>query len=127
MTRRESQAIRWANEKFRKMISLHRQNKGPDPNGSAVVHFSINRNDLGDLDTLVFVSPDAEWQEFVSHCRQTLNGHKGNPGNYYDVVHGPVSTVTNESALRLEQLSFHSARAINMLTLMSVRRGNPTL
>jgi hypothetical protein len=125
--RREAQAIRFANEKYRFMLSLHRHNGSvPDPLCAAVIHYSIDRNDLGQLDTLVFVSPDQEWQDFVKHCRTTMNGHKG-PGVYYDVVHGPVSTVTNESALRLEQLSFHSISAISALNRIGVRRGTPRL
>ena len=91
------------------------------------VTFQNRSNVLGRLDTLVFVSPDPEWQDFVHYCRSTFNGHQG-PGIYYDVVHGPVSTVTNGFlSLRLEQLSFHSVRAINGLVLTGTRRGTPTL
>jgi hypothetical protein len=128
LTRREAQAIRFANEKFTRLASLYRHNKSvPDPVCAAVIHYTIDRTELGQLDTLVFVSPDAEWQEFVNHCRYSMNGHKGSPGFYYEAVHGPVSTVTNESALRLEQLSLHSMRAINKLVRIGVRRGKPTL
>jgi hypothetical protein len=126
-TRREAQAIRFANEKYQKMTLLHRHNGSvPDPFCAAVIHYNVDRNDLGQLDTLVFVSPDSEWQDFVKHCRHTMDGHRG-PGLYYAAVHGPVSTATNESTLRLEQLSFHSVHAISALSRISVRRGNPRL
>jgi hypothetical protein len=127
LARREAQAIRFANDRYQKMISLHRHNGSqPDPICAAVLHFSIDRNELGRLESLVFVSPDPEWHEFVKHCRQNMNGHRG-PGNYYEVTYGPVSTVTNESVLRLEQLSFHSPHAIGLLQRIGTRRGNPRL
>ena len=111
----------------RKLISLHRHNGSvPDPVCAAVIQYTIDRNYLGSLDTLVFVCPDSEWQDFINYCRTNFNGHKG-PGIYYDAVHGPVSTALNESAYRLEQLSFHSPHAISLLNRVGVHRGTPSL
>jgi hypothetical protein len=145
MTRRETEAIRFANEKYGKLKSQAQQ---IDPECAAVVHFAIDRNDLAQLDTLVFISTDLEWEEFVYHCRTcdpSEDGHKG-PGAYYDAVHGlwnrPAWTqgqrrgrrrlgggfeVTNASALRLDQVSFHSTRAASALVRVNLVRGVPML
>jgi len=96
-----------------------------DPDCAAVVEFSIDRNFLGQLDTLAFVFGENDWKEFVDHCRAGSFYHKS--GNrHYDVVYGPVSTVTGEW-WKYEQLSFHSARAISCLNRIALHVGRPRL
>jgi len=125
-TRVLSQAVDVANERFRKMRALYTHNAvNPDPVSAAVIEFAINRNNLGQLDTLAFVLPDAGWHEFVTHCRSGADGHKGK-GIYYEVVYGPISIFTGEW-WKYEQLSFHSNRAARALSVQDVRIGRPRL
>jgi hypothetical protein len=125
-TRGLSQAVDFANQKFRKMRALYTQNAvNPDPISAAVIEFTIDRNVLGRLDTLAFVLPDSEWQEFVAHCRSGTGGHKGK-GIYYQTVYGPISIFTDEW-WKYEQLSFHSNPAAGVLSIKDVRVGRPRL
>lgn len=125
-TRVRSQAEEFANEKFRKMAALYRHNgMNVDPDCAAVVELSIDRNALGQLDTLAFVFGEDDWKVFVDHCRAGGLYHK--PGNSnYDVVYGPVSTATGEW-WKFEQLSFHSGRAISLLKRVGLYLGRPRL
>jgi len=125
-TRREGQAIEFANHTYNKMAALFRRNRGIDPTCAAVVQYTVDRNILGMLDTLAFVVPDQGWQDFVKNCRSSAYDHKG-PGAFYQVVYGPVSTVTGETSRWYEQLSFHSDAAIRTLRFTRVRRGAPRL
>lgn len=127
-TRRMAQAVSFANEKYRKMNALYLANSiNIDPVRAAVVECSINRNALGRLETLAFVFGDSELQDFINHCRSGVCRHRGaSPGDYYDVVYGPASTASGEW-WKYEQLSFHTSRAINYLTVVRVHPGSPRL
>jgi hypothetical protein len=127
-TRVRSQAVEFANEKFLRMRALYRHNAvNPDPGTVAVIEFSVDRNFLGQLDTLAFVLPDSEWRDFVAHCRSGAGRHKG-LGRYYEAVYGPVQIVSGEW-WKYEQLSFHSSPAARALTgqIKDVHLGRPTL
>jgi hypothetical protein len=91
---------------------------------AAVVEYRVDRDVLGKLDTLAFVLADTEWRDFVQNCRIGTYDHKG-PGQYYEAVYGPVSTFGYETKTDLEQLSFHTDAAIQMLNLVQVRQGTP--
>lgn len=89
----------------------------------AVVCFTVERDALAHLQSLVFVRsvPDAEdyWQ-FIAHCRSG-NPHHGRrqAEGHYDVVFGPVMKGTylqREAYLGYDQISFHTARAIQILS-----------
>lgn len=107
------------------MRSRFRQfGRGVDPDEATVIEYSVDRNVIGMLDTLAFVLPDGEWAEFVSNCRSDVYDHKG-PGSFYEVVYGPIATVTQETARDYEQLSFHSSAGIGALHYVQTHRGVP--
>jgi hypothetical protein len=66
---------------------------------------------------------EVDWHDFVTYCRSGICGHRGS-GSYYDVVYGPVSTITGEW-WKYEQLSFHTTPAINQLSVVAIHLGNP--
>jgi Protein of unknown function (DUF3990) len=125
-TRVWAQAIAFANEKYRYKNRLYRTNSiNINPERAAVIELSIDRNALGALETLAFVFGDSDWHEFIQYCSSGVCGHRGK-GDYYDVVYGPVS-ITSGKWWQYEQLSFHTQRAINHLTVMRVHPGRPFL
>lgn len=89
----------------------------------AVVSFSVERNALADLQTLVFVRAAADaddyWQ-FITHCRlgNPQHGRRKSEG-YYDVVFGPVMKGNYPQRMThpgYDQISFHTERAIHILS-----------
>jgi len=133
MTSIFQQAVSYANQRFSDMhdefVRLQQNSQTPlDPEGAAVVEFSVSRDGLGRLDTLVFIQPSADWLNFVRHCRIPNRNHKLIPGSYYDVVYGPLSVVgSNQAVPDSEQISFHTNAAISLLQVNGVRQGGPTL
>jgi hypothetical protein len=127
-TRIRSQAVRFANNKFRVMQALHATNSSgiPAPGGAAVVQLTIRLAALAAMDTLGFVQPTIDWREFIEYCRQPSDGHKG-PQLFFDAVFGPVANPTGDAYPDLEQLSFHTSYAISQLTRVRVVSGSPTL
>jgi hypothetical protein len=110
----------FANNRLKDKLGL-----GRNPGRAAVVEFEINRNDFGGLDSLCFVQPTQHWVDFVAHCRDpSTTGHKP-PGTYYDVVCGPVARLDQRPFPRLEQICFHSVRALNRLQFITVHWGIP--
>jgi len=99
-----------------------------DPVCAAVAEYAIDRLALGMLSDLVFASPDAEWMDFVTHCRGRQPHIPNGAQAYYDVVWGPVSQVGGRPfPPDVNQVSFHSQRALGLLQLLGVSKGTPQL
>jgi hypothetical protein len=91
------------------------------------VEVFVDLDKLGQMDTLAFVQPTQDWQEFVSYCRLPSCGHKGR-GIYYQVVYGPSSATVGGVVPDAEQLSIHTDEAIKSLTVVPTPRyGGPML
>ena len=83
----------------------------------AVVALSVNRDDLGKLESLVFVRGDFDAEDYwslVQHCRTGARDH-GRAGlrASYDAVFGPVAAFWSQRAIIADgdQISFHTIRA----------------
>jgi Protein of unknown function (DUF3990) len=129
MTRILAQAVNFANQRYSEFSDdyLRLGKTGFNPERAAVVEASVDLDTLGRLDTLAFVQPTPDWQDFVSHCRLPSFGHKG-PGNYYQVVYGPMSGTVGGVVPDWEQLSVHTDDAVRLLNISRTPRyGGPTL
>jgi hypothetical protein len=133
-TRILSQAIEFANERYRQVTVDHLRNPSvfPDPQHAAVLEFSIVLDALGGLDTLAFVQPTDDWHDFVTYCRTSSvpsRAHKAHV-RFYDVVYGPVRAVGADNAVPgWEQLSFHTDFPVSTLLKLGnpIRRGSPEI
>jgi Protein of unknown function (DUF3990) len=124
LTRIYEQAVRYANQRYEEMMDdHHRLGNSFNPVCAAVVHFTIDRDDLGHLETLAFVQPTPDWREFVSHCHLPSNTHLAKKGGYYDVVYGPMAIDTGGVIADCEQISFHTQDAVALLVLQTVTIG----
>lgn len=129
LTTNSRQARRHANKRFKSRYMLpamtpHRLN----PVCAAMLEYTVDRLALGMLTDLVFSSPDAEWMDFVSHCRGRRPHIPRGTQGFYDVVWGPVSQVGGlPFPPDVNQVRFHSQRALTRLHLRSVSRGTPQL
>jgi Protein of unknown function (DUF3990) len=92
------------------------------PGNPAVIAFEVSLDDLARLDTLAFVRGEFEAERFWSlvwRCRRsdTHHGRASNDG-WYDLVVGPVASDWTQRIpmLGYEQLSFHTARAVALLS-----------
>jgi hypothetical protein len=129
MTRILSQAIRFANQRYSELNDdyVRLGKTGFDPQRAAVVEIFVDLDMLGRMDTLAFVQPTPDWQDFVSHCRIPSCGHKGF-GNYYQAVYGPSSATVGGAIPDWEQLSIHTDDAVKLLSVVSTPRcGGPML
>jgi hypothetical protein len=129
VTRILAQAIRFANQRYTELNDdyLRLNRTGFNPERAAIVEVSIDYDALGRMDTLAFVQPTPDWQEFVSHCRLPSFGHRG-VGNYYQVVYGPMSATVGGIVPDGEQLSVHTDDAARLLNIVPTPRfGGPTL
>jgi hypothetical protein len=104
------QAERWAR-------GLSARNRGATP---AVIRFSVQRNDLAVLETLVFVRGTAatvDFWSFVQFCRTSAADHGRAYTLWYDLVAGPVMGSLRKQTVVPDgdQLSFHSPRAVAVL------------
>jgi hypothetical protein len=123
-----AQAIEHANNIYRRRNALYHRGTEPDPLCAAYLTFQVDRTELAKLTDLVFVSPTVDWQEFVRYCRSTGGHHMPSSGRDYDLVYGPVQRFAGIAhPWNYEQVSFHSAGAINVIGTGHVSRGKPQL
>lgn len=139
----ERQARQWAWARF---FAWQRANPTLTGNQPVLLRFRVRRfnsarmarkldKGLDGLLSLQFVLGDytnEDYWSLVQHCRQstplTLNHHRRVPGDWYDVVFGPVSAfweqrVTMDDA---DQISFHTTEAIGLMNdlIESGKKGN---
>lgn len=95
-----------------------RESEGTAP---AVLEITVDRDALGELETLAFVRGEREAEDFwslVAHCRSgaTDHGRRGDEARY-DVVIGPVTAFWEQrvAMLGVDQISFHTERAQRLL------------
>lgn len=101
------QAKNWANNRC--LGSL----PGSNPIAT-VLSFDVDRNLLGQLQTLVFLRDDSNYWDFVMHCRSGLGPHR--PTGQYDVVFGPVSLWPQTLVIaNCDQISCHTTLALAIL------------
>jgi hypothetical protein len=116
-----NQAKSWAN------LRAKRLRKG---NANAVVlGFAMSRNDLAELEALVFTTEHFDYWSFVRYCRHGMLPHArtGCRQDSYDVVFGPLSISQQEMVIKdSEQISFHTRRAVTKIPAISmVDQGKP--
>ena len=87
----------------------------------AVLELTLDRDALGELETLAFVRGEREAEDFwslVTHCRAGAADHvrRGDEARY-DVVIGPVAAFWKQRVAMLgaDQISFHTQRAQRLL------------
>lgn len=102
-------AVDWANVKARRTSGL-----------PAVLQFTVPRNDLSQLDWLVFVRGDVlanDYWSFVQYCRTIPGDHNRAHAPWYDVVGGPVTGKWKDQTIipDADQISFHTARSTRVL------------
>jgi Protein of unknown function (DUF3990) len=117
------QAKNWANLRVRKVSRRHR------PAVAIVLRFAMKRNDLADLQDLVFLTDRGDYFPFVGYCRAGGMPHAptANRKGPYDIVYGPVSLVHESLTVKdCDQISFHTALATSKIPMVSIEaRGNP--
>jgi hypothetical protein len=117
------QAKNWANLRVRKESRRH-------PNATAIVlRFSMKRNDLAELEDLVFITDKAGYFAFVGYCRAGGAPHapaaiRQQP---YDVVYGPVSLLGQSHTINnSDQVSFHTGLATSKIPVVTIEAtGSP--
>jgi len=89
---------------------------GRNPGGGDVLHYRVPKAELDALNSKRFPTANSEWEDFV------LGNRSGGPLHGYDTVEGPM-LMNPDHALNGKpmvagghQLSFHTDRAINVLT-----------
>jgi uncharacterized protein DUF3990 len=117
------QAKNWANLRVRKISQRY-------PQAAAVVlRFAFNRNDLAQLEDLVFTTDQGGYFPFVGYCRGGGKPHAPavNRQHSYDVIYGPVSLLGQSHTIsNSDQVSFHTARATSKIPIVTVEAiGNP--
>jgi hypothetical protein len=95
---------------------------------AVVIELSAKFEGLGGLNSLAFVQPTADLEDFVNHCRSPSYGHTGMK-RYYELVSGPMSNALGTAIAGWEQMSFHSGYAVG--TVLEVvndsLRGTPEI
>jgi hypothetical protein len=119
------QAKSWANVRLRQVV---RRN----PHARAIVlRIAMKRNDLADLEALVFTNERVGYWPFVRYCRRGGSPHArvGSAQTTYDVVYGPVSLGRQEFIVKdSDQVSFHTANAVAKIPMVTLTAsGNPWL
>jgi hypothetical protein len=108
----EHQARQWANNRARKTLLTAAAR-------AVVLSFSISRDRLAELESLVFVRPTDDYWDLISDCRLGFPAHqrthpRRNPA--YDVVYGPVSLWEQRLVIyNADQISFHTDDAVAAL------------
>ena len=113
----ERQARTWASQ-----ASRHRRSTRP-----AVIRFDVDRDALADLECLWFVRGNFDVDDFwslVFHCRGGNNHARATNQGWYDVVIGPVVASWTQRMIfsDVDQISFHTSRAANLLNNSNPRR-----
>jgi hypothetical protein len=120
------QAKLWANRQAKKLNS--RRGSGATPR-AVVVRFQISRDDLADLQCLVFSNENSGFWPFVAYCRggSVPHGRAGRTNSAYDVVYGPVSIWPQQLVIKdCDQVSFHTPNAIRVIPALTIdSTGNP--
>jgi hypothetical protein len=110
-TTRLHQAKQWANSRVRRILAPN----GPTPQ-AIVLSFTLDRNRLAKLDTLVFVRPTRDYWRLVNDCRNGFPPHQRGQPDEYDIVYGPVSLAPQQLLIQdCDQISFHTHRALSVL------------
>ncbi len=112
------QARQWANEKTRERIA-----RGIAAT-AAVYRFALDRNDLADLEWLVFPRPVRDFWTFVTACRGGASDHarwtSSPPEPIYDIVVGPVTLWPQTLTINnCDQISFHTPQSLALLHITS--------
>lgn len=120
------QATSWAN--LRASV-LSRKKKSTVR--AVVLQFAVKRNDLAELEALVFSSERGPYRSFVKYCREggVPHARTGCPLPLYDVVYGPVSVALQGMVIKdSDQVSFHTSKAVLKIPSVTVfAKGNPVL
>jgi hypothetical protein len=118
-----TQAKNWANLRVKK-LRAQRQNAV-----AIVLRLAVKRNDLAELEDLVFITEQCGYFPFVGYCRQGGTPHA--PGAVrkqpYDIVYGPVSLLGQSHTINnSDQISFHTNRAIGKIAHVTIEAaGSP--
>jgi hypothetical protein len=80
---------------------------GIHPECAVVIEFIVALDALRKMESLAFVQPTPDYEDFVRHCREGRDGHYG-AGQFYDVIYGPVSGMPGVVISGSEQISFHT-------------------
>ena len=92
-----------------------------EDNKPVIIRYEVNREELGNLSTLVFLRgdfTDEDFWSFIFHCRAGNLGHNLiNSSEYYDIVYGPVTDFWRQRSIKAnsDQISFHTTIAIKIL------------
>lgn len=118
------QAKTWATVRCNRLARKHRGNR------AIVLQFSVKRDALAALDSLVFTNDQSDYYPFVSYCRGGGSPHNRTVPHRtdYDVVYGPVSLGIQRLVVKdADQVSFHTAAAIKIIPSVTVvATGSPT-
>lgn len=89
----------------------------------------MNRNDLGDLEDLVFTTDHGGYFPFVGYCRGGGTPHApvAKRAHPYDIVYGPVSLIGQSHTINnSDQVSFHTVLATSKIPIVTIEdTGNP--
>jgi Protein of unknown function (DUF3990) len=119
------QAKSWANVRL-KVVAKR------SPNARAIVlRIEMKRNDLADLEALVFTNERDSYWPFVRYCRRGGSPHArvGSKQRAYDVVYGPVSLGWQEFVVKdSDQVSFHTQRSVARIPIVAIEvTGSPSI
>ena len=80
-----------------------------------VAEFTVSRDAIASLTSMVFVLPTADFWDLVDWCRAYNPSHYA--AGYYDVVYGPVSADYRNRTVHtgFDQVSFHNATNVSVL------------
>ena len=96
---------------------------------AVVLAFLVPRNDLAELEALVFTNEKVGYWPFVRYCRLggAPHGRVGTQQRSYDIVYGPVSVGIQEFVVKdSDQVSFHTLKAVAKIPAVSIETtGNP--
>ena len=117
------QAKNWANIRARKTAQRH-------PSATAIVlRLAMKRDDLAELEDLVFITDKGGYFPFVGYCRAGGAPHApaANRKEPYDVVYGPVSLVGQSHTIsNSDQVSFHTTNATSKISVVTIEAtGSP--
>ncbi len=116
------QAKSWANRNAWQHSSGRRGRRATSPT-AVVLRFEIKRDDLADLEALVFTNQHSGFWSFVAYCRNGFAPHARLNGRQsdYDIVYGPMSNYPQKMILQdSDQISFHTAKALAIVPSLSV-------
>jgi hypothetical protein len=120
------QAKSWANLQARKITVRSRGKRTPK---AVVLRFDMSRDELADLEALVFTNENTGFWPFISYCRAGLPPHGRSKGTQqkYDIIYGPVSIWPQQLVIKdSDQVSFHTKSALNAIPpLVVIAVGNP--